>query len=205
MPRPRFNKLPAEKREQIMQTAGKEFSTYGYEDASLNRILESVGMSKGAAYYYFDDKADLFGSVLSYYADEVTNLTELDPEVLTSETFWPVLMNLYSTIGPHIQAAPWVMGLFRALHGLPMHTREHEAMKAYIDQMWSWFTILVRRGQALGVVRTDLPEDLLFALITGLDGASDQWIMTHWEELSPEELKRILGIVIDMIRRLTAP
>jgi AcrR family transcriptional regulator len=205
MPRPRFNKLPAEKREQIMQTAGKEFSTYGYQDASLNRILESVGMSKGAAYYYFDDKTDLFGTVLSYYADQVTRIRDLDPDTLTPETFWPALMELYSSSAPHLQAAPWIMGLFRALHGLPTQTREHEAMKTYIDQMWSWFTILVRRGQVLGVVRTDLPEDLLFALITGLDGASDEWIMEHWEELTPEELKSILSRVIEMIRRITAP
>ncbi len=62
MPRPRFNKLAPEKRERIMEAAAKEFAAYGYEGASLNRILEQAEVSKGAAYYYFDDKADLFVS-----------------------------------------------------------------------------------------------------------------------------------------------
>ena len=57
MPRPRFNKLTAEKRESILEAAAKEFATHGFEGASLNQILSNAGISKGAAYYYFDDKA----------------------------------------------------------------------------------------------------------------------------------------------------
>jgi AcrR family transcriptional regulator len=205
MPRPRFSKLPSDKRERIMQTAGKEFATYGYDNASLNRILESIGMSKGAAYYYFDDKTDLFATVLAYYADVVTNLIEIDPDALTRETFWPYLMTIYTRPVASIHAAPWMMGLYRALTSLPASVRQQEAMKGYFSQLWAWFTTLIKRGQELGVVRTDLPDDLLFALVTGLDGASDQWLIDHWDELTPEQLGVILGHVIDMIRRMLAP
>ena len=58
MPRPRFEKLPPEKRETILETAAKEFAEFGYEGASLNQILAKSGISKGAAYYYFDNKED---------------------------------------------------------------------------------------------------------------------------------------------------
>jgi AcrR family transcriptional regulator len=47
MPFPRYNKLPVEKRERLMEAAAKEFAAYGFEDASLNRILETVKTSKG--------------------------------------------------------------------------------------------------------------------------------------------------------------
>ena len=49
MPRPRFNKLSAEKRECILEAAAKEFAAHGYDGASLNRILDETGISKGAA------------------------------------------------------------------------------------------------------------------------------------------------------------
>ena len=57
MPRPRFQKLAEEKRHHLLETAAKAFAAHGYEGASLNQILEQAGISKGATYYYFDDKA----------------------------------------------------------------------------------------------------------------------------------------------------
>ncbi len=39
MPFPRFHKLEREKRERLMAVAAKEFTRYGFEDASINRIL----------------------------------------------------------------------------------------------------------------------------------------------------------------------
>ena len=56
MPRPRIARLAEDKRTRILEAAAKEFAAAGYENASLNRILEHAGLSKGAAYYYFDDK-----------------------------------------------------------------------------------------------------------------------------------------------------
>ncbi len=50
MPRPRFYKLPEEKRERILEAAAKEFVAHGFEGASLNQILTAAGISKGAAY-----------------------------------------------------------------------------------------------------------------------------------------------------------
>ena len=38
MPRPRFEKLTPEKRENILETAAKEFAANGYDGASFNQI-----------------------------------------------------------------------------------------------------------------------------------------------------------------------
>ena len=70
MPRPRFARLTAAKRERIMEAAAKEFAAHGYEGATLNRILVEAGISKGAAYYYFDDKADLYLTALLHYGQD---------------------------------------------------------------------------------------------------------------------------------------
>src|SRR6516165_3010732 len=64
MARPRFLKADPAKQEAVLQAAAKEFAQVGYEGASVNRILLAAGVSKGAFYYYFDDKADLASTVL---------------------------------------------------------------------------------------------------------------------------------------------
>jgi AcrR family transcriptional regulator len=58
MPFTRFEKLTQERRERVLDAAAQEFAAYGFEDSSINRILENANMSKGAAYYYFEDKAE---------------------------------------------------------------------------------------------------------------------------------------------------
>jgi len=64
---------------------------------------------------------------------------------------------------------------------------------------------LLQRGQELGVVRTDLPEDLLIAVFTGADDAADHWLVDHWDGLGPEEVERLSRLVFDTMRGLLAP
>ncbi len=95
MPRPRFHKLPEEKQERILEAAAREFTAHGYEGASLNKILTAAGISKGAAYYYFDDKADLFTTAVQHYGQELFAATAFDPAELAVDDFWEALTGLY--------------------------------------------------------------------------------------------------------------
>ena len=54
-------------------------------------------------------------------------------------------------------------------------------------------------------MRTDLPEDLLLALVRAVDDASDRWFLTHWEGLERATAERVLDGVVDALRRLLTP
>lgn len=60
MPSPTFLKLPAEKRDRIVELALEEFSERPYAQASLSRIVARAGIAKGSMYQYFADKLDLY-------------------------------------------------------------------------------------------------------------------------------------------------
>ena len=66
MPRPRFLKLDPERQAHrfVECGEGRICRESGFEQASYNRIIERAGLSKGAMYYYFDDKLDLYVTVL---------------------------------------------------------------------------------------------------------------------------------------------
>ena len=64
MARPRFAKLPAEQQQAIVRAARDEFAGRGFHDASLNRVIEAAGISKGSMYYYFDGKEDLYAYIV---------------------------------------------------------------------------------------------------------------------------------------------
>ena len=65
MPLPRFEKLDEPRKVSILTAAADEFGERGFEGASYNRIIERAGISKGAMYYYFADKDDLFRTVMN--------------------------------------------------------------------------------------------------------------------------------------------
>jgi AcrR family transcriptional regulator len=47
MVRPRFAKLSQSQQEAILRAALDEFAAHGFHDASLNRVIDAAGISKG--------------------------------------------------------------------------------------------------------------------------------------------------------------
>ncbi len=206
MPRPRFNKLAEKKRMQILETAAKVFAAHGFENASFNRILEQAGVSKGAAYYYFDDKADLFFTTVQHYAGQwIGEITQIDPAKLDRDSFWVAMGDLYHQPYSRFYETPWAFGVIQAAQRLPLEMLSAEGLTGYMNQLLTWLAAILKQGQALGVVRTDLPDDLLFAVISGFDRASDEWLVRHWSQLDRAEIDRIALQMADMLRRLISP
>src|SRR5260221_13809522 len=115
MPFPRFGKLTQERRERVLDVAAQEFADYGFEDASINRILERAGMSKGAAYYYFEDKADLFITVVRYCSERLRLIDQtVDPVELSALTFWPTFADLHRQPLLRAYDQPWLFGALKA-------------------------------------------------------------------------------------------
>ena len=52
--------MPEEKQQLIEKAAIREFAAFGYDKASINRIVEQCRIAKGSFYQYFEDKKDLF-------------------------------------------------------------------------------------------------------------------------------------------------
>ena len=154
MPRPRFNKLSPEKRERIMEAAAKEFSARGFEQASLNRILEAAGVSKGAAYYYFDDKADVFMTVVQYYSQGVRLNIDVDIDQLTAETFWPTFTQIYQQQLIYAFDHPGGMGVLTAISKVSDDTLQaYEVLAAFAQEITAWLTTFLKKGQTVGVIR----------------------------------------------------
>ena len=73
MPYPRFEKLGEEKKQLIIGTALEEFGKRSFDQASLNQISKSAGLSAGALYYYFENKEDLFSSAIQHAFEKFLN------------------------------------------------------------------------------------------------------------------------------------
>src|SRR5262249_837088 len=187
MPFSRFEKLAREKRERLLEVAAQEFASRGFEQASLNQILEAAQMGKGSAYYYFEDKADLFCAVIEH-ACERLHLDELaiDFAELSAETFWSTVATLRREPLLRALERPWLFWVLSVPAQLSPALMQREPLARLSQQVTTLVKQLIKRGQDLGVVRTDLPDELLCAWLFALDQASDQWMMNHWQHLDPD-------------------
>lgn len=82
MPKDTFLNLPPDKRQRIIDYALEEFAKYDYNTASVSRIVENLGISKGSMYQYFENKKDLYLYLINLVSDEKLNhiSKSIDPE-----------------------------------------------------------------------------------------------------------------------------
>lgn len=205
MARPRFENLDLETRKRILETAAVEFAARGFEGTSLNQLLDRLGMSKGSFYYYFDDKEDLFTTVVDHAWAIVVPFEELDLGELAAATFWTTLQSLMREARARIHANPWLVGFTRLMYHPPQTVGVREALAEKFNQVRRWQAGMILRGQEVGAVRSDLPAELLQVLLVGADEAGDRWMVENWDRFDEDEVERIFEEVFAIFRRMLEP
>lgn len=82
-----FEALPSNKKEVILKVCIEEFAEYGYENASTNRIVKKINMSKGSLFKYFNTKEELYFYVVDHVANNLTSEVVEDMRELPSNIF----------------------------------------------------------------------------------------------------------------------
>jgi AcrR family transcriptional regulator len=205
MPLVRFERLEAERRARLLAAAAQEFAAQGYERASLGRIAEDAGLSKPALYYYFEDKADLYATVVREAWARLSPQGHVDLDRLQPETFWPALEAFHLVSFERSRQEPWLLAVWKLAYHPPPEGAGAGAVAEVFERGRAFLKTLLRRGQELRVVRTDLPEELLIAMLTAADNAADHWLVDQWESLGHEDVARLSRRVFDTMRALLAP
>ena len=95
MPKGTFLNLPERKRQLIEKAALDEFATWGFDNASINRIVAQCKIAKGSFYQYFEDKKDLFMHIMNRIAE--TKVNYISPVMLNPQAhdFFTLLQAMY--------------------------------------------------------------------------------------------------------------
>ncbi|MBO4776528.1 MAG: helix-turn-helix transcriptional regulator, partial [Lachnospiraceae bacterium] len=68
------NENDYEKRKLLIDAAKKEFLEKGYNKASLRKICANAGVTTGALYFFFENKEDLFSSIVDPPVEELKQM-----------------------------------------------------------------------------------------------------------------------------------
>ena len=205
MPRPRFHKLAAEKQAAILDTAATELAGHGWAAASLHRLIDAAQISKGAFYYYFDDKDDLLGTVVERALGALVEAAGALGPYDDANGFWLEVEAMVTRVTTALSAEPGLGEVARTVaSGLGANALP-PSVHALIEEAKGFFAQVVEAGQGVDAVRTDVPTPLLVAMLTGLGEAADVWLAENWMSLEPAALAEVLATVMDALRRVAAP
>lgn len=166
-------------RQQVVQAALELFSQQGYAATTLNEVAARAGVTRGAIYWHFKDKADLFNSLVNEVGtrrDEVI-LDAIAEGGSFADIFRRILVRLLQDVEQHREV--------RALMELTMvKTSPHPEIepgevvrRAATQSLVTNMATFLAQGIAAGEVRSDVDaNDAARAAIAFHQGLSMLWL-----------------------------
>jgi len=179
----------ASRRQQILDGARGCFARHGYEGATVRRLEQATGLSRGAIFHHFRDKEALFLALAEQDAERMA-------DVVAAQGLVQVMRELLSS--PQPLDTGWT-GTFlevarrgRTDPGFRDRWRAHaEALTAATEQR-------LARQAAAGTLRDDVPVPVLARYLElVLEGLVSQLAMG----LPADHLERVLDVVEGSVRR----
>lgn len=167
-------------RKAILEASLKVFSTKGYARARLEEVAKEAGVTRGAIYWHFDNKAQLYSSAViesvSGYQERLTKilLSELSPlpKIQTLMKEWLVTLEQDEA--------------YRTLVEMTLTKTEFDDQTAegvrdwfgFVDRVQEAIVDLIREGIAAGEIHPEVnPEVAGLALISYLNGIEETWFI----------------------------
>jgi len=200
MVRPRFSTLPQPQQQVILSAARNEFAARGFHDASLNKVIETAGISKGSMYYYFDGKEDLYAHVvrteLDHFFPKVGAVPSLEGG--DANAYWAELEEYFLRLMKTLVSSTQLAELLRGWSAVSRSPAFQNVQRELEQTSMQWVEHALSVGQRVGAVRNDVPSSLLIAVVLGMGEAMDAWLLT--EQPSEESLPGLISTLTSMIR-----
>lgn len=202
MPTRRFDNLDPFRKTAILTAAAEEFAAHGFEAASMNRIIENAGTSKGSMYYYFEDKQDLYATVVRDTIQRFLAYCGMPKPVTDADSYWAEVERFTRKGFGYYEIDPNLAGVVRSLGRDGPSTG---ALTEARSTLASWMDLFLTIGQQVGAVRDDMPKSLIISVVVSLSEGIDLWLADHVDDLDPRAREALVVRLLDMYRRLAAP
>ena len=186
-------KTKEERRNEIIETAGKLFDEKGYEQTQVQDIVNEIGVAKGLFYYYFKSKDEVMEELADRYADAIIDAVNklIDKDI---STFDKINRIFQIFIDSAEKKSGIFMGILNVKNGIT-----HERIFFNVGKkMVPLVTELILSGNDNGECNCSDPKFITEFLVSGLFNIMNQ--------ISPDEkidyLKEKLPTIKTMILKL---
>ena len=145
-------------RQKILDAAALQFKKKGFSETSISDIMKSAKLGVGTFYNYFESKEELLLILLKNIAKEVEDAVKERLEKNLSSL--QILDETTLLMSRLIDENKFVLPLFLSASE---HSDKPELLptRKYTPTFKPIFEIILKRGQANGEIRSDVPADLI--------------------------------------------
>ncbi|MBN2603060.1 MAG: TetR/AcrR family transcriptional regulator [Candidatus Thermoplasmatota archaeon] len=190
-------KNPLRRRDVIIDTAESLFIGKGFNNTSVDEIVNKLGVAKGTFYYYFKSKEEILDELLNRYLKNIKTIA--DQIVLSDELNAPdKIVLLFKQISKYSTRKKNIFEYIHKESNAQLHVKYE---KKGFPMLIPSFVTMIEQGVKEGVFNTKYPEEAAFAIL----GLNDTLIgkkkivknrIRKWQEQATiffDFLERILG------------
>jgi AcrR family transcriptional regulator len=170
------------KRDKIIGVAMEQFAESGYEGARVEAIAAGAGVSKGAVFSYFTNKAGLFLAAYQSAAGSFSRYLDAPAEVLEHGFF--AVIRYWLEYTPHLIGDDWIPYRVTLLGNYCSSLALRREITQFLLEEDPYGTrAFVQFGIDRGEIRTDIDIRMVISLVDWLMDRCQDAIVT--EELDP--------------------
>ncbi len=177
----------ASRRREILDGARRAFARHGYEGATVRRLEQETGLSRGAIFHHFADKESLFLAVAQDDAED-------NARVVVEHGLVQVMRQMRE------RDAGWLGTQLEVSRRLRTEPDFRKHWQHQLDTVAEATSDRLRAAQDAGTVRTDVPAETLVGLLTLVH---DGLVLHRALGISAENLDAVLDLVESAVRRPT--
>lgn len=190
MPRVSTDQLAA-RRQEILDGARSCFARHGYEGATVRRLEQSTGLSRGAIFHYFRDKDALFLALAEQDAERMA-------DVVAEHGLVQVMRNLLVSVGDGDDQPSWLGTRLEVSRRLRTDREFRHRWRAHSAALTVATRERLERQAAAGAVRDDVPVRVLAQYLElVMEGLVSHLAMG----LPADDLGPVLDLVEGAVRR----
>ncbi|MCO7223351.1 TetR family transcriptional regulator [Pleionea sp. CnH1-48] len=197
---PRKTKEEAEQtRLLLLSTALEVMSQKGVSKTTLNDIAKAAGLTKGAIYWHFNNKAQLMDEVITHYSQQVDE----ESERVMEEQEHPIKKILAGVdyYFAQLEASDDLQRVYQLLYHKCEFTEEMsvliERMKTDLQHAFELFSTPIEQAQSQGLIGSDTDkENVVRGLIILVNGLMELWTFQQADWSIRQQAQLQLGIYL---------
>jgi len=185
----RVVKKASERRKEIIQAARELFATGNYESATMQALMDELGIAKGTIYHYFASKEELLEAVVEDLIDE---MIRKKIKVMESEGFQELdalaKLRSFSTSDNLADNNQRILAELHRPGNTIVHTRQ---TGRYLTMLAPFYADVIREGCDQGLFKTDHPLECAEFLLAGIQFITDVGFYPWTEDQLARRMKAI--------------
>jgi AcrR family transcriptional regulator len=146
------------RKNEILDTAQKLFYTVGYDNTTVNAIIDDAGIAKGTFYHYFESKLDLLDNLVNRVIIQIEE--SIKPVLEKRSSAVEKLRELIRNVGAvKMDNRDILLQVIKVLYRDTNLITRHKMYMKSIEIMGPVYSKIIRQGVSEGVFNTQFPED----------------------------------------------